>query len=372
MKIKKITIRILFLSASLLTFYSCHKPEETEKKEEPAEQGMVKLTPAQMVSITLDTAKLETEESELSLTGEISFDADKVEKVYPLVVGGNVVKVNVGLGDYVKKGAVLATIKSADISDLQSQYNVAQHSVEIAQKNYDVATELFKTNVNSQLQVLAAKNDLNTATSAESKLKQALSIYGANEKNGDAMYNIISPIEGYVVEKNINENMLVRSDNSTNLFTVSALNTIWVLADVYESDISKVVLNADVDITTIAYPDKVFKGKIKQIGNVLDPQSKVVKARIELDNKEGLLKPEMFASVKVHIHLPDKLVTVKSNAIVFSSGNNYVMVFKNSHSFERRKIVVGHSYKNKTYVQSGLFDGEVVAGEGSIYVENNN
>ena len=360
----------LFLSTAIIISYSsCKNEKKDEPQEEKTEKGLIKLTPGQMASITIDTAKLEAEEAELSLIGEVSFDEDKIEKVFPLV-GGNVIKVNVTLGDFVKKGAVLAVIKSPDIGEVQSQYNVALNNLEVAQKNVDIANELYKTNVNSQVQLMSAQNEFNRATSEASKLKQALSIYGASEKGGDAVYNVLAPIEGYVVEKNINENMQVRSDNNANLFTVSALNTIWVLADVYESDLSKVKVNDDVDITTIAYPDKVFKGTIKRIGNVLDPQSKVVKARIELDNSEGLLKPEMFASVKVHLKQTDKLVTVKSNAIIFSNGNNYVMVYKNKTSFEKRQVIVEHSYKNKTYIKIGLFEKELVVGNGSLYVAN--
>ncbi len=368
MKIKKLNYSVYFaITAMVLT--SCKEKKEEEVQEAPVNKRMITLSASQMNSITVDTAKFIKEETELSLTGEVTFDEDKISKVYPLV-GGHVLKVNASLGDYVKKGDILATIRSGDISELQSNYEIAKNNLTIAQKNMDIANELYKSNVNSETQFLAARNEFNKATTDVNRIKQSLSIYGASENGADAKYNVLSPMEGYVVEKNVNDNMEVRSDNTANLFTVSALNTIWVLADVYESDMSKVKVNDPVTITTIAYPDSVFKGTIKKIGNVLDPLSKVVKARVELDNKNGLLKPEMFAVVKVRLQESKMSIAVKSKCIVFSNGNYYVMVYKNNKQFEKRMVVVGHTVDNKTYLKGGLAQGEVVVATGSLYVSN--
>ncbi|MCX6312864.1 MAG: efflux RND transporter periplasmic adaptor subunit, partial [Bacteroidetes bacterium] len=263
----------------------------------------VSLSEEQLKNISLDTARLVAEEEDLSLTGKISFDESKVGKVFPLV-GGNVIKVTVALGDYVHKGQLLAIIRSTEISDLQSQYSVAQNNEAIAKKNLDIAEELFKTNVNSETQLLSVRNEYSRSQSEVNRLQQALSVYGSNTQNSDGMYNVYSPMEGYVVEKNVNEEMEIRSDNGTNIFTVSALNTVWVLADVYESDIAKITLGDEVEVSTLAYEGKIFKGTIGQVGNLLDPETKTLKVRIVMDNTDGLLKPEMFAVVKVHIGHP--------------------------------------------------------------------
>ena len=358
---------LMIICISLFSITACNKNEKVEDKEVSDQKNNITLTSAQMASIKMDTAKFENEETELSLTGEVSFDEDKVKKVFSLV-SGNITQVNVSLGDSVRKGQVLAVIKSSDVGEIQSQYEIAINNLQVAQKNLDITNELYKTNVNSQTQLLSAQNEFKRATSEVNKLKQTLSIYGANENSADAQYNVIAPIDGFVVEKNINASMEIRSDNATSLFTVSALNTIWVLADIYESDLSKVKIGDEVEITTIAYPDKIFNGTIKRIGSVLDPDSKVVKARIVLNNSDGLLKPEMFAAVKVHLHQPKKSIAIGSNSVVFLNGNNYVMVFKNKQTFEKRAVNIGHSIANKTYINAGLSVGELVVGEGSLYV----
>lgn len=361
-----------FFSISLLVFFllSCNK-KTVEISRVNTSPGTVSLSEDQLKNISLDTARLVAEEEDLSLTGKVSFDESKVGKVFPLV-GGNVVKVTVSLGDYVRKGQLLAVIRSADISDLQSQLGVAQNNEEIAKKNLDIANELYKTNVNSETQLLAVKNEYSRAQSEVNRLKQSLSVYGANPGTTDGIYNIFSPIEGYVVEKNINEDMEIRSDNGMNIFTVSSLKTVWVLADVYESDLSKISLNDEVDISTLSYEGKIFKGKISQVGNLLDPQTKTMKIRIVMDNTDGLLKPEMFAVVKVHIGHPSKSVSIPSASVLFDNNKYYVMVRKSKTGFEKREIIPGPVLGKNTFIKNGISAGEIVVTEGSLLTENNN
>ncbi|HET6990113.1 MAG TPA: efflux RND transporter periplasmic adaptor subunit [Bacteroidia bacterium] len=354
---------------SIFLFSCTEKPVmEPGASQKP---NTVSLTEEQLKNINLDTARLVPEEEDLSLTGKISFDESKVGKVFPLV-GGNVIKVTVALGDYVHKGQLLATIRSTDISDLQSQYSVAQNNEAIAKKNLDIAEELYKTNVNSETQVLSVRNEYSRSQSETNRLKQALAVYGANTENSDGLYNVYSPIEGYVVEKNVNEEMEIRSDNGTNIFTVSALNTVWVLADVYESDLSKIALGDEVEVSTLAYEGKIFKGTVGQIGNLLDPETKTMKIRIVMDNSEGLLKPEMFAVVKVHIGHPTKSISIPSTSVLFDNNRFYVMVRKDKTNFEKREVVLGPVMGKNTYIKKGIQEGEVLVTEGSLLVESNN
>lgn len=362
---------IHFALVSILLFAASCTHETAEEKTTVNPPNQVSLSKEQLQHIGLDTAKLVPEEEDLALTGKISFDESKVGKVYPLV-GGNVLSVPVALGDFVHKGQLLATIRSAEISDMQSQFAVAQNNLEVAKKNLDIASELFKTNVNSETQLFAAKNEYARAESEVNRLQQELNVYGVSPTASDAIYNIYAPIEGYIVEKNVNENMEIRPDNNTNLFTVSSLNTVWVLADVYESDLAKISKGEEVEVNTLAYEGKIFKGKIDEIGSLLDPETKTMKIRIVMDNTDGLLKPEMFAMVKVHIDHPQKLVIVPSAALLFENNRFYVMVQKSAAQFERREVIPGPDKDRKTYIKSGVEAGELVVTDGSLLVANNN
>lgn len=349
---------------------SCNKKEKDPEKTDPI-NNLISLSPEQMKSIQLDTARLIDDVMELNLNGKVSFDDNKVTKVFPLV-SGTVQEVNVSLGDYVKKGTILAIVKSPDISDIQIQYQAAQANLNIAQRNLDIAKELYRTNVNSEKEYLNSQNDFKLAQGQVNKLKQQLNILGSIDNGADAIYKILAPLDGYIVEKNVNEGIQLRSDNASNLFTISSLKTVWVLADVYESDISRIRLGESVEIYPIAYPDKIFKGNIQEINSLLDPQSKVLKARIILDNPEGLLKPEMFAVVKVYVKQAGKVIAVPTKSVVMDNNNYYVMVQHAIGSFEKRPVKIERSLGKISFIKGGLKPGEIVVSDGSLLVLNYN
>jgi len=353
-------------AASVLGFAGCKK-KTAETTEAATDKSIVHITTLQSKSIGIDTVKLSYGQNELRLTGKVSFDQDKVSNVYPLA-SGNVLSVKVSLGDKVKKGQVLAVLRSSEINDYQNQYAVATSTLALAKKNKDNAEQLFNSGYYSQNQVLSAQNDYLHAESDLSKIKQQLKIFGASAGKADAEYNVVAPIDGYVVEKNISENMQVRADNNTNLFTVSYLNVVWVVADVYESDLSRVNIGDPVDITTLAYPDKTFKGTVEKINSLLDPVSKTLKLRIVLNNTDGLLKPEMFAIVKVHSANTTKYITIPTRALVFDNSQYTVVVAKNDTTFQKRVVKVLRSDGDKTTIQEGLNPGERIVTDGSLLV----
>jgi len=359
------------LSVLAMALASCHQ-QQPERVGVALAPGMVKLTSDQFAYVKMDTAKAMNDQSELTLNGKVSFDQNKVIKVYP-VAGGNVSKVYVNMGDYVHKGDALALIGGGDVSAISGQYAVSKSNVELAKKNLDVARELYKTNVYSEKDVLSAENEYKKAMAEETKSKSYIKMMGlGDESKGGESYTITAPADGYVVEKNISENTLIRPDNSNNLFTISSLKTVWVVADLYENDIARIHEGDKVDIHTIAYPDRIFSGKIEQIGNFLDPVSRVVKVKVVLDNTEGLLKPEMYASVKVTCVMPGKVVEVPTKSLVLDGDHYCVMVFKNDHEFEKRRVNIIRNLDERTLIGSGLAEGEKIVTDGSLLVASNN
>jgi len=358
---------LLFPMAAAIVLGACQK-KKSATEEPPSDPNIVHLTRQQLKSIGTDTVKYTNGENMLTLTGKVSFDEDKVSKVYPMA-SGNVVHVYVSLGDHVNKGQLLAVMRSSEINDVQNQYDVALANQKIAKKNVDNAEQLFKSNYYSENQVLSARNDYKKAESDVNKLKQQLQILGANSDKNDAEYRIAAPTDGYIVEKNITDNMQVRSDNATNLFTVSYLNTVWVLADVYESDLSSVHIGDSVDITTVAYPDKIFKGTVQRISSLLDPTTKTLKLRIVLDNKDNLLKPEMFAIANVHgANGSTKKLSIPTKALVFDNSHYTVMVAVNDTTFKKRPVDIFRIEGDRTYILKGLVAGERVVTDGSLLV----
>jgi cobalt-zinc-cadmium efflux system membrane fusion protein len=162
----------------------------------------------------------------------------------------------------------------------------------------------------------------------------------------------------------------MRPDNSANLFTISDLRHVWVDANVYESDIAGIRENADVEVTTISYPGKVFKGKINKIYNVLDPDDKTMKIQIQLDNDEFLLKPEMFANVTVHQVVETKMMAIPSASVIFDRNQNWVLVYKNKCDIQIRKIDIASSNSECTYVRSGVKPGERIICNRQVLIYN--
>lgn len=359
--------RQLALTIITLVLLTRCKRAEQEIKGKYSDSNIVELNSVQLKQITLDTVRFEEEKTDLVLSGKITFDKDYLSPVYSLV-SGNVHMVNVSEGDYVSKGETLAILKSADVSNYEGQYAIAQGALNTAKRNLDIANELYKTKVYSDKDLMLAQNDYNSAVATLQTAETYLKTYKVTGKDTSALYTLTSPIDGYVVSRTITENMNVRADNTSPLFTISFLKTIWVEANVYENDIPQIAIGDSADIKTVAYPDKSIKGKISKIANMLDSSTSTMQARIVLDNADGLLKSGMFATINVHLDKHKKAIAVPKEALVFYDNDYYVMVAKTRNKFEKRKITIEGTNETNAYVIAGLQPGEVVVCKNSLYV----
>src|SRR6185312_6808757 len=361
--------RIQYICAALLTLLlvaACKSPAP-RSSDETTDSNLVELNSIQMKQITVDTVKIQEEKTDLVLNGKVTFDMDYLSPVYSFV-SGNVLKVNVSQGDYVTKGQTLAILKSADVGNYEGQYAVAQGQLKTAKRNLDIANELYKTKVYSEKDVMQAQNDYKSATDAVQTVETYLKTYKLSGGDSNATYTITSPIDGYVVSKSVSEGVNVRADNTTPLFTVSFLKTVWVEANVYENDIPLISKDDSVDITTVAYPDNKIKGAISKIANMLDSSASTMQARIVVDNSKGLLKAGMFATIDVHIDKHTKAIGVPKEALVFYDNDYYVMVSRGKSQFEKRRISIDGTNATMAYVKKGLQPNEVVVCKNSLYV----
>lgn len=310
-------------------------------------------------------------EEDLQFNGEVTFDQNNVVRVFP-IVSGNVEKVNVELGSYVQKGQVLAVIRSNDINNYINDYTVAKTNADLQKKNLEVAENLYQSKSASELDVITARKDYANAKTELQRLEQLLQLYGSSPSAGNTPQFVVkSPISGYVVEKNITVNTLIRPDNGANIFTISDLKKVWVLAQVFENDISAVKMGEEVSIYTLAYPDREFKGKIGNIGNVLDKESRILYVRIELDNSEGILKPDMFAIIKLHTILPGgKLMAVKPRSVIFDRDKYYVVVVNPNDKFYVREVDIVKNTSRFAYISKGISPADEVVTEGSLLIYN--
>lgn len=162
--------------------------------------------------------------------------------------------------------------------------------------------------------------------------------------------------------------MLLRSDRSENIFDIAEISEVWALANINEIDINKVKLGIDADVTTLSYPDKVFKGKVDKIFNVIDPETKAMQARIKLQNTDYKLKPDMNANIKLSYSEGESMIAVPSKAIVFDKSKNFVMIFKDRNNIETRQVDVYRVVGDTTYISSGLKENEKVITNNQLFI----
>ena len=217
---------------------------------------------------------------------------------------------------------------------------------------------MYKSGLATEKEVVTAETDLEKAAADVKRMEQTTSIYGA--KN-NAIQTITAPVSGYVIEKNVTDKMQYRVDASQPFFIIANLEEVWVMASVFESDIAKIKVGYDADINVIAYKDKTFTGKVDRIFPILDPQSRVMKVRVKISNKNNLLKPEMFAQITIKYNdNTNQLPAIPSQAIIFDKNRNYVMVYKDRCNIETREIEIYEVAGNTTYIKSGLKEGEKI------------
>jgi len=338
---------------------SCNK-----KKEVQEEVKAFMLSDTMMSRIKLDTVKTEMVRNELTLVGKVVPDENQVIKIFPLV-GGNVEDVNVELGDNVKKGQKLATIRSGEVADFERQMIQAQSDLLIAQKNLSSTEDLHESKLVPELDAISARQMVDKAQAELRRVKEIFSIYGIGKSTN---YTIKSPINGFIIDKNVNRGMQLRSDNSESLFTVGQIADVWVMANVNESDIPRIQLGMAADVRTISFPDQIFKGKVDKIYNVLDPETKAMKIRIQLQNVGFKLKPEMHATVYLNFEEGNQMQAIPSQSIIFDRSKNWVMVFHGRSKIETRAVEIYRSLANRTYISSGLKDGDVIISRNQLLV----
>ncbi|MEO6549203.1 MAG: efflux RND transporter periplasmic adaptor subunit [Ferruginibacter sp.] len=352
--------RYILIPITWAIFFGCENATPA-----PGKSAAICITDSMAKIITIDTAKWSSVDDELKLSGEINFDDRKVSKIYPFS-SGQVLQVNVSLGDKVSKGQILAVIKSADVSGNYSDLSTAGNDVTIAKKQMENEASLFNNGIASEKDYLEAKENYGKAVTAAEKLKNQIRINGGGRTSANGTYRITAPMNGYVVEKKINAGGFIRNDANDNLFTVGDISDVWAWANVYETDIARVKPGYTARVTTLAYPDTVFTGVIDEVSNVLDPVTKVMKIRVKLPNPKQSLKPEMFANIIVTNKEGQKAIGVPSRALISENGKNYIIGYKSKCDLTVKEVVLLKTVGGMAYIKTGLNEGDQVISQNQV------
>jgi cobalt-zinc-cadmium efflux system membrane fusion protein len=353
----KIPIIAAIFFWAVVAMQGCHSTDQSEK------DNSFRITEAFLNDLLIDTVQEASARSQITLTGSIAPDETKMVKIFPLV-SGVAQDIRVQLGDVVQKGQTLAILKSAEMAGYTKDYVSANADLRNTKRVFESTQEMYKSGLASQKDLEQAQSEYQKA---QAESKRAAAVISINKSN-DNGYQVKSPLSGYVVEKNLTNNTQVRADNGQNLFTVADLSTVYVLANVYESDIDKIQTGDPVKITTLAYPNKAFDGKIDKIDNMLDPDNRAMHARIKITNPGNLLKPGMFANILIKAQSGEDLPFINSNAIVFDNDKNYVIVVDGRAKVHIQPIVVEKTVEDRAYISKGLKPGDRVVASRQVYL----
>lgn len=356
----------MIISTVLLGCRSSGKVDEAAAAPPPAkveEQPDVNIIQVDRPErFTLVQAGQREELPELNATGVVNPDVEKSIPVISLA-SGRVVGIYAKLGDDVKKGQLLLKVLSNDISAGFQTYNQAKADEVLARKQLDRAKLLYEHGAISL-------NDYEVAEGTEQKAKvsletaaQQLHTLGADLNHEDPVVSIYAPSDGTIVEQNVVISSSVHTpDNQPNLFTISNLSRVWVIADVYENDIPMVRLGDAADVRLNAYPDRTFRGRITNIGKVLDPNIRSAKVRIELANP-GLMRSGMFVTATFYGQHGRTHATVPTGAVLHLHDRDWVFVPIGNGKFRRTEVNAGKISGAAQDIMSGISPGQQVVND---------
>lgn len=350
---------ISFLLIGIVVFAGCKS--ETQNTDE---RTKFVISDSLLKTIQIDTVQKCPLVNALTLTGKVSFNEDKVARIFPMV-SGIISDVTVQLGDHVNSGQKLGVIRSPEMAGYGNDLVNAKTNLLIAQKNMDAAEDMYKSGLMSQKDFVTAQELYKQSQSQLNKSNEVLQINGGNTQGE---FVVRSPINGFVVEKQINNDMAIRADNTNNLFTISDLKNVWIIANVYESNISQVHPGDEVEVTTLSYPGRVFHGNVDKILNVLDPTNKVMKIRVLMPNPDYALKPEMFASVTVVNKSNRDALCVPSSCLIFDNSQYFILIYKNKSDVRITPVQVISSNANKSYISGNINMGDQIIGSNVVLI----
>jgi membrane fusion protein, heavy metal efflux system len=315
----------------------------------------------------LVSAAQEMARSQLQVTGAISPDVSRNVPVVSIATG-RVVEIHARLGDLVQKGQVLMRVQSSDVSGAFSDYRKAVADEVLAKTQLDRAKDLYDHGA-------IALNDLQVAQDTEAKAQvdvettsEHLRLLGGDQNHPTSFVDISAPVSGIITDQQVTTAGGVQGLGS-NLFTISDLSHVWVLCDVFENDLSKVRLGQTADIRLNAYPDRVYKGVIGNIGAILDPAIRTAKVRIEVENP-GLMRVGMFVTAIFYGMNEESHAVVPASAILHLHDRDWVFVPSGQNQFTRTEVQAGEMLPNKMQeIVAGLRPGQQVVND-ALALEN--
>lgn len=339
----------LFLGLSLL--HACqNKTNETGTNE--TEKPKFCLNAEFKKSIEITTISAQAIREELLLSGKIDYNENDLV-AFKSLLSGIVAKVHFELGDYVHKDQVLALVKSNTIQELFQHKRTHQNQIALLKSQLKTKKSLLANGLTSMPDMLATEHELEGAEIELAKISASLKLYRAV---GDNQFQLLAPKNGYIVQKRISVGQAISTDNEEPaLFSISNLKQVWAMVNIYANNLPYIKIGDQADVRTIAYPDRLYTGKIDKIYNIFDNDEHVIKARVVLDNQDLNLMPGLSADIVIHKKSPTKKAFAIPNAAkIFENNKEYVLLYRSDCDLEIKEITAISNNDEYTYVDENF------------------
>lgn len=348
-------------------------------------------TSSEWATLTIQPVQAKTFRAEYVTEGKVAVDEDRSTPVFS-PYAGRVTKLLAKPGEMLKQGQPLFTIEAADTVQAQNDFiaamaaqNKAKSAVDLADIQFKRAKDLYEGHAiplkdyqQAEATQVQAQNDVRSSGTALEAARNKLRILGFTDETIKAFQDkgainpevtIYSPISGTVVQRKIGPGQYVNSGASDPVFVVGDLSTVWLTAFVRESDAAAVCIGQDITVNVMALPGRPLTAKINYVATAIDPSTRRLLVRATIDNKDGLLKPEMFANVTIYSAGDRAAPAVPKQSLIYEGDQVRIWVAREDKSVELRQIKIGLINGNLVEVTSNLKPGEQIVTKGSLFID---
>lgn len=348
-------------------------------------------TPSEWATLTIQPVQAKTFRAEYVTEGKVAVDEDRSTPVFS-PYAGRVTKLLAKPGEMLKQGQPLFTIEAADTVQAQNDFiaamtsqNKAKSAIDLADIQFKRAKDLYEGHAiplkdyqQAEATQVQAQNDMRSSVTALEAARNKLRILGFTDETIKAFQDkgtinrevtIYSPISGTVVQRKIGPGQYVNSGASDPVFVVGDLSTVWLTAFVRESDAAAVCIGQDITVNVMALPGRPLTAKINYVAASIDPSTRRLLVRATIDNKDGLLKPEMFANVTIYSAGDRAAPAVPKQSLIYEGDQVRIWVAREDKSVELRQIKIGLINGNLVEVTSNLKPGEQIITKGSLFID---
>lgn len=342
---------------------------------QPAKKGVASVETQSHVETTL--VEFASSHQGLTLSGKVAYGEDRYSRISsPLK--GRVTEVRVRLGDRVKSGDILLVIDSPEIAQAYSEYVKEDSELQYASRAHELANDLYENKALPLKDLKQAENELIKARAEFRRAKEQLLSLRVSAEELDkpfdkqtitSRFEMKSPLTGIVVERAVTPGQSVTGDSEHVLFTIADLDLLQVVADVYEHDLALVREGQSAMVKVEAYPEVEFPAKVTAVGDIVDPATRTIKVRAQVNNKSHKLKPEMFARLQLDVSDAAQFLTVPREAVLEVNGRQFVYVVEDGNRYAKREVKTAHISPDQTRIVEGLTKGERIVTKGAVLIK---